>query len=276
MSDAAARRSSLDLARAINSGDADLVTEALDRGTSPNGRGLSYTPDFGFFLESPLARAVSFDDAPLVRLLVKRGADVNAVTDNGWSALTNADAADQEDMAELLIELGADPALRTAHGYTPLHRSARRGDRDEQLHASATQAVDTRNAADETALMLAIRFGHEATAADLLRMGADPNAVASDGERQWSTLTEAAHRDTNGDQTTRLVELLLDAGADPNPPGYPPLFSCIGDTDDCVRAMRSLLDAGADPNAVNPTNQDTLVHHALKSGSDDAIEPPWV
>lgn len=177
MSDAAARRSSLDLARAINSGDADRVTEALDRGTSPNGRGLSYTPDFGFFLESPLARAVSFDDAPLVRLLVKRGADVNAVTDNGWSALTNADAADQEDMAELLIELGADPALRTAHGYTPLHRSARRGDRDEQLHASATQAVDTRNAADETALMLAIRFGHESTAADLLRMGADPNAV---------------------------------------------------------------------------------------------------
>lgn len=108
----------------------------------------------------------------------------------------------------------------------------------------------------------------------LLELGADPNAIDQIDDRPaaWSVLAEAAYRDAVGDHSARFVEILLTAGADPNPHGYPPLLMCIQQLGTSLPAMHRLLDAGADPNAINPADGDTLVHRATQIGSDDAIE----
>lgn len=85
-------------------------------------------------------------------------------------------------------------------------------------------------------------------------------------------LTEAAYRDAIGDRTARLVDILLAAGSDPNPPGYPPLFMSIQQIGTSVLAMRRLLDAGADPYAIHPADGDTLVHRVTQIGTTDAVE----
>lgn len=107
-----------------------------------------------------------------------------------------------------------------------------------------------------------------------LEAGADPNATDDTDDRPaaWSALAEAAYQDAVGDHSARFVEILLGAGADPNPPGYPPLFMCINQLGTSLPAMRRLLDAGADPNATSPADGDTLVHRVTQIGSADAIE----
>lgn len=74
--------------------------------------------------------AIFFGHSELARLLIGRGADVNASADNAQRvALVHAAAAvqDRATMA-LLLGRGADPNARQQADYTPLHGAASRGD----------------------------------------------------------------------------------------------------------------------------------------------------
>ncbi len=74
--------------------------------------------------------AIFFGHPELARLLIERGADVNAHADNpARVALVHAAAAacDHATM-RLLLERGADPNARQQMDYTALHGAASRGD----------------------------------------------------------------------------------------------------------------------------------------------------
>jgi ankyrin repeat protein len=77
--------------------------------------------------------AAFFDGADAARLLVERGADVNAYADNdlGVRPLNSAAAAGNTDVARLLLEHGADPDAPTRSGFKPL--DAARENRDDGL-----------------------------------------------------------------------------------------------------------------------------------------------
>jgi ankyrin repeat protein len=76
--------------------------------------------------------AAFFGRAEAVRLLLKRGADVNAVATSEQigpvQPLHSAAALGQLECARLLVEAGADVNARQAGGYTPLHEAAGNGD----------------------------------------------------------------------------------------------------------------------------------------------------
>ena len=63
----------------------------------------------------------------MVRLLVEKGADVNAINYEGETALMIAvDAGDNPEVVKLLLEKGADVNARTKEGETALMIASKR------------------------------------------------------------------------------------------------------------------------------------------------------
>jgi ankyrin repeat protein len=103
-------------------GDAEFVTAILDR-----------YPGFlraraadGFTL---LHLAAFFGRGEVVDLLLARGADVHAISDNPMrvTPLHSAAAAGQAAVVEALLRAGADPNARQEGGWTALHQAALSG-----------------------------------------------------------------------------------------------------------------------------------------------------
>jgi ankyrin repeat protein len=68
----------------------------------------------------PLQTAAFVRSVPMARLLLDAGADVNSRAEGGFTALhTAADNGDAE-LARLLLERGADPGLTTDEGKQPV------------------------------------------------------------------------------------------------------------------------------------------------------------
>jgi ankyrin repeat protein len=63
----------------------------------------------------------------VARLLLEKGADVNAKTHDGHTALQLAAAKGHETVARLLLEKGADVNAETHDGDTALRLAARKG-----------------------------------------------------------------------------------------------------------------------------------------------------
>ncbi|MFM2071091.1 MAG: hypothetical protein RLZZ623_1354, partial [Actinomycetota bacterium] len=221
------------LARAVRLGDVDSVRRSIAAGADPNER---------WGQRVPLAVAADNDRVEIAELLVAAGADVGWTADDGWSALTYADANEFDALADRLVELGAPVGSRLAHGYTQLHRAARRGDAEAVAALVRSIGTETPDAHGDTALMLALQFRHGPCVDALLQAEANPNHVND----EWSLLSEAAYADSTREPTTGFAERLLEAGANPNPPGYPPLFCTINQEGSSGAVIRRLVDAGAD------------------------------
>lgn len=86
------------LQKAIQKGDIKKVTELLDKGAKIN------EWNFG----TPLIMAASSGQLQIAKLLIERGADLNMIGQNGWTALGCAAAEGHSDIVDLLISKGAD------------------------------------------------------------------------------------------------------------------------------------------------------------------------
>ena len=94
-------------------------------------------------------------------LLLRHGADVNAQTDHGDTALHGAVMANNPDLVKVLLEAGADPNLRQAQSYTPLHFAGFAGpDRSESARLLLRHGADAtlRNNPGRTPLDIAADY----------------------------------------------------------------------------------------------------------------------
>jgi len=117
------------LVAAIDSGDVQRVRDVIDDGADVNERDRR-----GVLLDgaAPLTIAADAGHLAIAELLVERGADVNARSLTGWTALMRACNAGHLDMARFLLQAGADPSLENDEGYTARGRIS--GTQPELLH----------------------------------------------------------------------------------------------------------------------------------------------
>ena len=222
--------------------------------------------------------------ADVVRMLLDRGADVNAQeTQQGQTAMMWAAAEGHTEVVRVLIERGTDVRARSKTGYAPILFAARTGDLNLiRLLLDAGANMNEEAADGTTALVVATVRSHTTLAEFLLAEGADPNKGPGFTPLHWAagnwsnfdTVADATARADNnewsaleglrGPTKRKFVTLLLDHGANPNAraKGTPPRYGAgparggvlAGATPFFIAAragdpdvMRLLVAAGADP-----------------------------
>lgn len=101
------------LRKAAKRGDAAEITRLLDAGADINSAG-------GFWGNTALGWAADQGHIHCVRLLLERGAKIDATNSLGWSPLVNAIMSNQGETVDLLLEKGASITLKDGSGRTPL------------------------------------------------------------------------------------------------------------------------------------------------------------
>jgi uncharacterized protein len=144
-----------------------------------------------------LRQAAMIGDVDTVLKMIERGVDVNAIDQDGRSALHLASFDGFDEVVDLLLDRGADPRQVDGKGRTALmfastgpHLAAV----ERLLEAnSPVDAVDT----DErfTALMFAAAEGQNEIVQRLLQAGADPAKRDADGESALDFATTNGHID---------------------------------------------------------------------------------
>ena len=156
----------------------------------------------------PLIEAVKAANVSTVRTLLQQKVDVNATTSDGATALHWAVFKDDANVVDMLIKAGANPKTANRYGATPLQMACVNGNAAiiERLLTAGVD-VNSTSAAGETALMTAARTGKVDAVAVLLRRGANVNARESANGQ--TALMWAAGRNN-----AEVVKTLIEAGAD--------------------------------------------------------------
>lgn len=225
---------------------------------------------------SALTLAAREGDLESAKLLIAAGADVNQVTDYGWSPLLTATNNRNYKIAEYLIEHGADANLANKGGWTPLYL-----------------ATDNRNIEGGDFPVPKPDLDHLDFIKFLLEHGANPNAGVKDNTltrtiftMQWffeSGATAFVRAAQSGD--TELMKLLLAYGADPKAAtdhGDTALTAAAGigwvegvtyehSAKENLEAIKMLLDLGLDPNWANKDGRTPLMGAAMK-GRNDVVQ----
>ena len=242
---------------AAASGSSETVTILLDSGADVNVR----EPQWG---QTPLMFAAAAGRADVVGVLLARGADVRAtgkVVD--ISARNRQDSAASRERNARVAAIQKQLAARTTAASSPRAARGRGGDGDSGGEPEPLGYADLVGAQGGlTALLLAVREGHEDTAFALLDGGADINQVSSSDHT--SPLLMAA---INGHFD--LAMRLLGRGADvtrASDGGATPLYGVLNmqwapkarhpqpakymqQKAGYLELAEAILKAGADPNA---------------------------
>ncbi len=187
----------------------------------------------------PLHEAAAAGDVDQVKLLLSKGADINAKDEEGRTSLHSAAWCGRKEVAEMLIAKGANINETDVSGQTPLH--------------------------------LAANFGTRFVPELLLAKGANVNARDKKGN---TPLHAAADRPSvNKD----LLELLIAKGADVkarNEAGQTPLHrvSMIRRLDKHLEhTAEALLDLGAEVDAKDKNGR-TPLHFAVETGHRELVD----
>jgi ankyrin repeat protein len=212
----------------------------------------------------------SATDLAKVRLLVEHGADVNAATGRGRTALLVAAMSDNSaPIVRLLLEKGANPKATDRFKTTTL-RGAAFGNDTETIRQLIDAGVDV-NAGDFpgfTPLMMAAGWNGNLPAVKLLlEKGAKVNALTlpvlglpeKNGPSKFGLLTALILSAPFGPPD--LIRTLIDAGADVNGKdvrNMTPLMLAVATDHQDPAVIKMLLAHGADPQAKSDAGESAL------------------
>ena len=135
---------------------------------------------------TPLHRAAGErGQKEIVELLIAKGADVSAKTDNGVTPLHSAADGGQKEIVELLIAKGEEVNVKSSSGYTPLHSAASYGQK-EIVELLITKGADVSAKTDNGVTPLHFAGGSTVGSMEvaglLIAKGADVNARDNYGD----------------------------------------------------------------------------------------------
>lgn len=146
-----------DFYQAAKNGDVATVKAMLDRYPE-----LADARENSMFELTALHGAAYKGEVEVARLLISRGADVNARASDGNTPLVEAATHNRLDMVKLLLDSGADVNAANDRGDIPLHWAAARGNQEVvRLMILKGADVNARNNDGNTPLGLAVSKGHE-------------------------------------------------------------------------------------------------------------------
>jgi uncharacterized protein len=225
---------------------------------------------------TPLIYAARSDDLESVKTLLKAGADINQVSDYGWSALLVATQNRYYKMGAYLLDHGADVNLANKGGWTPLYL-----------------ATDNRNIESGDYPVRKSDMDHLDFIKLLLDKGANVNARMRDSTETRTVFTnqwldeEGATAFLRASQSGDIVlmKLLLAHGADPKIDtklhvtalqvaagiGWVEGITYEWSPASTLEAVKMLLDLGLDPNVQADTGR-TALHGAAHKGRSDVVQ----
>ena len=202
---------------ACANGHVNVALQLLDQGIDVNKRYAPGSSRGRVGGQTALSFAANRGHLDVCRLLIKRGADMEIVSDSGYTALMWAMVnGASEDAAELLLDAGAnpDPTTQSIESFsdaltTPLILAASNGLTSIALRLiKAKVNLDAQDAAGWTALKHASRIGRDEIVNALIDAGANADIADKEG---WTPLIAAASR-----AAWSTMQLLIDAGVDIN------------------------------------------------------------
>jgi ankyrin repeat protein len=216
--------------------------------------------------KTALHYAASAGNYPLVKLLVRGGADVSA-ENHGTTALHFAAGSRKRgsEIVQLLLEQGAEVDASDYFRDTALHEAIRKGNQKViRILLDKGASIEKIRSGRSTALHIAVESGDVETIQLLLDRGASLEEVDSDGSTALHIAVERGDVDT--------VQLLLDKGAslknvDSNRPTALHIAVGWGDFD----TIQLLLDRGASLEEVD-SDGSTALHIAVESGGVDTVQ----
>ncbi len=139
----------------------------------------------GSAFADPIHDAAKGGDLAGVQAELDKGAEVNGKDDGGWTTLHWAAWHDRKEIVELLIAKGADVNAKTDNQYgdTPLHKAAWGGQKEmAELLISKGADVNAKSNGGATPLHMAVNQGEKEIAELLIAKGADVNTKTDDGD----------------------------------------------------------------------------------------------
>ncbi|XP_058254345.1 ankyrin repeat and SOCS box protein 2b isoform X3 [Hemibagrus wyckioides] len=200
-----------------------------------------------------LIEAARHGSTKIVNYLISKGANVNLQSCEGTTALSEACKHGHIDTVDLLLRHHADANKGSQTGLLPLHIAAQHGHEDiVSLLLPVTSRAKIRQSGI-TPLHLAAEFNQENVVKFLIKSGCDVNTRMS---HERSSMFHD-HRNTAlycavTAGNARVVELLLEAGANPNLDPLSPLLVALRQR--CFRTIYTLVEHGADVNAHVPAH----------------------
>jgi ankyrin repeat protein len=146
--------------------------------------------------ERPLAVAALYGQLGVARLLIERGANINATGAYGFTALHYAAEEAAEELAALLLRKGAHANTRNQYGVTPLMSACvndNLGMVKMLVQHLGGQGLDDGDDDGWTALHYAAYWGLEEILRCLLLAGADPSITDNEGRTPRASAEENQH-----------------------------------------------------------------------------------
>jgi hypothetical protein len=265
-----------DLFSAIRQGDHAAVSRLY-----------AQSPDPGALLQ-----AVLTSDAKMVKLLLAKGADVNARHGSSGVTVLHA-AAFSPELTRILLAAGADANAATTSGHTPLFGAVVRGGSSPVLQLLLDKGANVNalrgGAAKRPALATAVTSADPAALGLLMQRGADTKLLGPLGRMPLQSTKADCLRPllAHGFQPTvqnvadaaaaasfEVMKLLVERGAPVNgqdPRGYTPLMRAVLSYAQNQEAVAYLLAKGADTAPKSETG-DTALSMARRFGNTPIVE----
>uniref|UniRef100_A0A8C2D4H4 Ankyrin 3 n=1 Tax=Cyprinus carpio TaxID=7962 RepID=A0A8C2D4H4_CYPCA len=214
---------------------------------------------------TPLHVASKRGNANMVRLLLERGARIDAKTKDGLTPLHCGARSGHEQVLEMLLDRGAPILSKTKNGLSPLHM-ATQGDHLNCVQLLLHHEVPVDDVTNDylTALHVAAHCGHYKVAKVLVDKKANPNAKALNG---FTPLHIACKKNR-----IKVMELLLKHGASiqaVTESGLTPIHVAAFMGHENI--VTQLTNHGASPNTMNVRGE-TALHMAARAGQANVVK----